>query len=105
MRKNMDDRIAVAEAKVAEAKRRAATVQSKLNSLRKEVTRTERRKRAHRLIMMGSQLEQIGLTDGEQVGRFLAALRLWSFTDAATSQKVAVIDEAVRRAKGPAPDP
>lgn len=98
----MDERIATAQERVAEAKRNAAAAQSKLNSLRKEVARGERKKRAHRLIVMGSQLEQIGLADGEQVGRFLAALRLWSFTDPTTSQKLAVIDEAVRRAKAPA---
>lgn len=95
----MDERIAAAEAKVAEAKRHAAMVQSKLNSLKKEVAHTERKKRAHRLIVMGSQMEQIGLQNGDQVGRFLAALRLWSFTDPTAAQKVPVIDEALRRAQ------
>ena len=97
----MDDRISSAEARAQQAQMRAREAEAKVNVLRREAAKTERKKRARALIQMGAELHALGLRDASDVGRFLSILRGVSVRDAQTGERVQLLQRVVDKATEP----
>ena len=96
-RRTVSERIQAAEDRAKGAKRAALHAQAKVNSLKREVAKSERRKRAHLLISMGADLQSLGLRDSEEVQRLIAKLKSWTFTDKDTGNKIGILEDSLAK--------
>ncbi len=91
----MSERLQAAEERAKSARRAAMNAQTKVNGLKREAMKTERRKRAHLLIAMGAQLQSVGLRDAAEVGHLLALLKPWTFTDKESGERLGIFDDCL----------
>lgn len=91
------DRVALAEARAQRAKNLAHAATLRVNRLRRDISRTDRRRRAHSLIQMGAELQALGVADASEVGRLIATLKTWMFTDKVTGEKRSILTDAVAK--------
>lgn len=95
----MVERINAAEERVKNARQAMTAAQQRVNMLKREANRAERKKRTRMLIQMGAELQSVGLQDASQVARFFSALRPWTFVERETGQKKSILDTALEKAR------
>ena len=98
-RKPIEERITTAETRAIEAKRAAQIAQQRVNALKREAGKAERKRRTRTLIQMGAELHAVGLHDAAEVGRFLTALKAWTYTDKNSGERLPILNDLLLKAR------
>ncbi len=98
-RKPIEQRIVTAETRAIEARKAAQVAQHRVNALKREAAKAERKRRTRTLIQMGAELHALGLKDAAEVGRFLTALKAWTYTDKISGERIPIVNDLLLKAR------